>query len=961
MIYLTKELMRIRNKIYDIFIGLVVMALLPGCSEEPWFATDCEPTEVTLSLRTQIVGHHTINLTRSVTDDENKLEDLHFYVFNEEGKLTGYKKLTNATTPGPKDVKIKTWAGKSYIYALANLESSTYYLSEADRHLLTYINEDAPKLSSLTREQFLALEFKRQYGDASSIISPDPIDAHFLMSGYMNNGKLVTINTGGLEDVTDKTVKLYRILAKNTFTIKAGAADITFTPKTYELHNIPVGGKLVNISGDATAADVESSYVGMAGDSFTFYLPENIRNYEGGSITQWKDREKNSYTDGTKTFTNAPANSSYIVINGDYKSGNETASVSYTIHFGNFNSTTGSLTSFEVKRNHHYKYAITVNGVNDIRVEAQATIGEDNPYVEGLIISNEGGVAYNLDAHYEARVIAFSQEKIKNLKDQDKGYILRITTPFGHTDNLYITDEGIFNAYSDKLASFDSDGNLTNISDKLFNSGEKDYLWMKFVKNTSSNRISGTELDKVGRYPGDNNETASTYGRWMNVFQLLRELYRKADDDSYFQEGKAYYTCFVDEYYYANKSWIEYANKEPRTMLLANSLDVSADGQSLYAKVAYSISQKSITTFYRQDFAGSPYGTECITEEELDNGSYYLDKNYFGYQDRTDNWAGRDNTLSSRNVLNSKWYSGDRINVVGDRQPFYKWVIKACMSRNRDLNGDGIIQANEIHWYLGSVGQYNGLWYGETAMATVEPDTRLFRTPMSELKGMNVNYQGLAKYHYFTSSTGGYGIFWAEEGLSTGNRNDGTYQFANLIRCMRTLESNNLGLKDADTYYIYSNNIFDMEGMIATRGFAETALSKHHEREEANNLYSKFRVAKGFLTKEMVDGSGSGYYTTYDYFYNLSQDPCQKYYEALDKSDVGTWRTPNQKELSLIVANGLVKENAMSSTDFSGSEVYGGYKVTDGFWNMTDHIGLGKRNSTSHSCKFRCVRDVKKE
>lgn len=34
------------------------------------------------------------------------------------------------------------------------------------------------------------------------------------------------------------------------------------------------------------------------------------------------------------------------------------------------------------------------------------------------------------------------------------------------------------------------------------------------------------------------------------------------------------------------------------------------------------------------------------------------------------------------------------------RQPMYQQAIRACMSRNRDLNGNGTIEANEV----------NGIW-----------------------------------------------------------------------------------------------------------------------------------------------------------------------------------------------------------------------------------------------------------
>ena len=59
-----------------------------------------------------------------------------------------------------------------------------------------------------------------------------------------------------------------------------------------------------------------------------------------------------------------------------------------------------------------------VNGVEDIKVEAE--VEGDNPYVEGLVIDSEGGESFDLDAHYEARVLTFSRENIKTLKEAGK-------------------------------------------------------------------------------------------------------------------------------------------------------------------------------------------------------------------------------------------------------------------------------------------------------------------------------------------------------------------------------------------------------------------------------------------------------------------------------------------------------------------------------------------------------------
>lgn len=95
------------------------------------------------------------------------------------------------------------------------------------------------------------------------------------------------------------------------------------------------------------------------------------------------------------------------------------------------------------------------------------------------------------------------------------------------------------------------------------------------------------------------------------------------------------------------------------------------------------------------------------------------------------------------------------------RQPMYQQAVRACMSRNRDLNGNGTIEANEVKWYMASVDQYRGLWYGEGALNSVDPDARLFRAKMSTL---NDNDKENAKYHYFTASTGTNSIFGLKKG-----------------------------------------------------------------------------------------------------------------------------------------------------------------------------------------------------
>ncbi len=81
-----------------------------------------------------------------------------FYVFNAAGELTGYKSWwlqsrSPIPTPGPETVTVKAITGEAYIYALANLNSTIYYLDDADKNKLTGIDEADVAGSSLTKRR----------------------------------------------------------------------------------------------------------------------------------------------------------------------------------------------------------------------------------------------------------------------------------------------------------------------------------------------------------------------------------------------------------------------------------------------------------------------------------------------------------------------------------------------------------------------------------------------------------------------------------------------------------------------------------------------------------------------------------------------------------------------------------------------------------------------------------------
>ena len=955
----------------------VAMGMFSACADDletPEIPNENQNSEyVTLSLNFQSQNNKVVEVSRSAaTTAEKKLYDLRFYVFDADGYLTGYQEVMPTgdddvieEAGNTEKVNIRAKSGESYIYGVANIESSTtYYLEDADLALLD-INEGANdeeyynniESSELTRDKFLAINFKRRFGDENAQISPDPVNQRFVMSGYINDGATVEIPKGTNGTVTlpegQNVIKLYRILAKNTLTITNGETTDggKFTPKSYRLCNVPTSGALIPNAGistiatyladNVTNADVESNFVWNFGSDnvISFYFPENLQKGKG-AVANWKEREANAWSNGVKTFTNAADKAAYIEITGDYvdSTGEITADVSYTIHFGDFSEATGSLDNFNVIRNHNYSYKVTVNGVNDIVVEAQKET--DNPYAEGLVVNATNGEHFDVDAHYEARVMTFKKEDIEALREKGTGYILNIQTPFGKTHEIVnVKADGVYTMAGTKLTE-------SEIFDK-----EADYNWMKFVKNTAGNTYPC-------EYPGDSSEEC------LNVFELLAALY---DDATYTENGntEAHYTCFIDEYYYASKSWPTYVNQDPRTMLIANELSISADGKSLYAEVAYSISQRAITTFYQTDYKPDgtnlvkAFGAEIIDEEDVYD-TRLSNSSYGTIRDQSD-WMAWTSASATNNGGN--WYS-DNVKSVEGIQPLYTTVAKACMSRNRDLNGNGTIDENEVKWYLPAVEQYRALFYGQNSLS---PDAYLItKDELQDIAGAlgdnNTGHRERSKYHYFTSSSGDKATFWPEEGL-TNNPMSNSYSWAELVRCIRTLESEGEGLSDPEAFYTYKDNTFYLDGIKETRGYTEDPLANHNEIETLNNLYSSFVVAQN----DLID-SGN------DYNFNLSditgseanEDPCLNYASQVAGTEEANykWRTPNQKEFGLMVSK-LPDGRYGTRTKFSGDDAENGYWTwhnTPGFWS--DSGGGGRINvGTGHESgvRIRCVRDNKRQ
>ena len=339
------------------------------------------------------------------------------------------------------------------------------------------------------------------------------------------------------------------------------------------------------------------------------------------------------------------------------------------------------------------------------------------------------------------------------------------------------------------------------------------------------------------------------------------------------------------------------------------------------------------------------------------------------------------------------------------------------MSRNRDLNGNGIIDegnegdGSEVRWYLASVGQYHGLFLGKLALPV---DSWLISdTEMSNIQtyfeqtgrgdwnynnyypwktlnndgGSGHHYRGM--YHYYTSSAAeSAGTYWPEEGITN---NPVRYNWtcrAELVRCVRTLENGTsqnvgLGLDNPTKYYERIDNNFYLYGietrrdaMIDSDEAEALVLPNHNELDTQNELYKRFKVASSDLGNSYLNNKDL------DDITGAAADPCSNYSEEKDASDKGKWRTPNQKELALMLlerqlgANWDLTDHA-ARTRFSGYQGVvvnndrNNYKINlvndldERGYHWHDRVGyvingagnFNLVNNTSN-IKIRCVRDV---
>lgn len=723
----------------------------------------------------------------------------------------------------------------------------------------------------------------------------------------------------------------------------------------------------------------------------------------------------------TGNYVYAPEHATSVEITGElsYERENNKSKVTeyvnvsarYTIHLGETGTASNRndekfVNDYMVKRNTHYTYTITLTGINSYQAEVESD-QEKRPGMEGDVII-AGDQVKAIDSHYARTRIKFTREALRG------GLSWIVQTPFDKGMKLHTSNENSIKDYKWILFAVNKEFGLNNDATNSPNNSNM----VKFPGYDAYDGGARTLITQTNASSDEGNGTSNGKEIWKNrmstdayYYQYLKDLsddaclrdvnqlinhletqaLRKDDntDNTIFEVDEngdevVYVTAFVDEYMYnydpRNEEyqapvagitdperlllWKEVVNGSERMMhICVKGAQYSPDGDTSWSNSVVTFRQTPIYSMYDASKVESAWGTESI----LETGPLAAITSHTPSYDLTMN-NGRKNTLAffvnqDGATNGTNWttvLSRDAADVEGGEDELnvgYQNTWYACMTRNRDLDGDNVIDPEEVRWCLASIDELTDLWIGENAL----PQTAKL-------------YKGNGTYmEHMASSSGAEDtpwIIWAEEGASRGLYNDGSYNKSNYTyRCIRYLGISLDNVDATPTDYVQVTSAtpevpsygtsyrIDVSRLsnAAKRDLQDSGheLPVHYERgtDYLNMPYTAFEV----LTNPQGQGNVSRYWNN-DYENMINSG-------GVSKLCPEGYRIPNQRELLLMLTSLSSiewKGSYWASTKFSYSYegIFGfrpGFATSDSNLILVNPSGVWDNVSG----RVRCVRDVK--
>ena len=945
-------------KRYIIYIGLMI-SIITACTDEEWTnAGSVGDKEVWATLK---FGHQSFDKidieTRATLNEiaESRVQNMFVYVFSATGQrlYSHYYDYTNRVeslpatagnywtvqnrtstndndTQGEIKIKAPTMTGGS-IYAIANLNADQLNISA----------EQLNTIGTLSELQALTVTMNQEITSRTG---------YFLMSGHVDNISIAENGTITQGNATTVTLPLVRLDAKVTVNVKVGEATIAgqrmadFEPESWQIMRLPKGTLVLPKDNtdtdqlgyfDAPEQHFESDNDGVK--SFSFYMLENMENTTG--LTSYNERDlRSKKTDGTYDtsnglWANASEDATYMVIKGkvqmEVDTNKETgmqyleADVTYYVHLGNFGNSAsgGNYNDFTINRNTHYTYTITIKGVNNIELEVTTDV-ENQSGATGHVYKSKEEI-FTFDAHYGQRVFRIDAESVL-----DKTVTWYVKTPF-----------------SEGTPGMESGTQIPNL----------DYRWVWFMVNDTE--YNGVYSANNRAYPGNQYQTVNydENDKLMNVVEFTNFIrdekikFKNAAEDekataSAFKKDNSgvyclYVTAFVDEFYYEadplnsdNKPtdlWKKFVNQPNRIMHILCDSQLSKDNESSVTSSVITIRQHSIQTPYNMEKSELTTAWGCESVDEFENSQLF----FYNTNETMNSGAGGSLTdIGDASTVNGLYNSvkiwgitpgttrwdtylayertNDFSTTVNNRtlrtyflKNDYAALRYATLMRNRDNNGNGVIDANELRWYVASLNQLYDLYMGQLGLNS---DAALYTPAIAARANYTTGpYTGASGWrnHVISSTWEGNQptVLWAEEGISrspyaTRHSKPAPYS----IRCVRNL---GLGVPDVTKEGVEGTDY-------PTSLIKVTGPTNNVYRFDLSNINTK--SLRYFTSRELMPG-------------NENEETARVYY-GFETGDMITYPETDQGGNNNVGNYAVLKEALEADTDI-GCDTENGYRV----------------------------------
>ncbi len=650
----------------------------------------------------------------------------------------------------------------------------------------------------------------------------------------------------------------------------------------------------------------------------------------------------------------------------------------YIVHLGYIG---GNANDFNSLRNSIYTYRVKIKSASEIIVEA-FTDKENQPGAEGTVIDVTKQM-FNLDAHYAAFNIELTREDLNSfsfsiLADNYRFAIGEDGKPTANSNRIPTsTTDDTYPYYSwielakttgeDVLAAYPGIGTYTG-SNRLYR--------LKDIRDNAATLEPGWYTVFVNEYTYEDESVGNRGNEGTNWHNYVNKPNRMAYlNVAQHVSADGLSSYYRSKYAVSQRSIQTYYNAAEATTALGVEHDNETFGMNIrwLTDDAYNINGGN--------YPGVPitWNGDDAANLSADNGRYNVWINSGGSADgitagRWETYVQTTKPNAVKEITNTNQKIPESVKPAktwpvpmpmllaasnftqtaafnpGDNHPFpnvynrqagaydpqtdhttaqYIQAMHACMNRNRDLDGDGTIDANELRWYLPAAGKYARVILGRNSLST--PIMDYDNTPsILANSGYGVN----CRFHLIASDNV---IVWCEEGLSRSMMNNGQGYSGPpwAVRCIRNLGTN-LGdvtsAEKVDPAYEANkstDNNYSTGAVVKVKHYYGTSLRDNSgdalPMHKSNSAYNKlgrygFEVAlRGNTTTQQDDeaATSSWNYNTGTWNYNYVESetayttavnaasPCATLNATSGRTG---WRVPNQKEIVIMRRIGLVDQ-----------------------------------------------------